>query len=164
MTSRYTADGIDARILRALAADPRAATVAVAGKVGVARNTVQARLNRWDEAAALMSFERTINPDFLGYPLRAYVLTNVKQRLLSEVAAALNEVPEVVEVQGLSGVADLLIRVVSRDADDLYRITGRILGIKGVKRTSTALVMCDLVDYRLAPLIDRTVERADTPE
>jgi hypothetical protein len=54
--------------------------------------------------------------------------------------------------------------VVSRDADDLYRNTARILGIKGVKRTSTDLVMCDLVDNRHAQLIHRMVERADTPE
>jgi DNA-binding Lrp family transcriptional regulator len=155
MTSRNGADTIDARLLRALAADPRAATIALADRIGVSRNTVQARLARWDRAEVLTSFERTINPDFLGYPLRAFVLTNVKQRLLSEVAEALAQVPEVVEVHGLSGVADLLIQVVARDADDLYRVAGHILGIKGVKRTNTALVMRDLVDFRLMPLIER---------
>ncbi len=108
----------------------------------------------------LTSFERTIKPEFLGYPLRAFVLTNVKQRLLGEVAAALTEVPEVVEVQGLSGVADLLIQVVARDADDLYRVAGHILGIRGVKRTNTALVMRDLVDFRLTPLIERVIDDA----
>lgn len=158
MSSRKTADAIDARLLRALAADPRAATVALAERIGVSRNTVQARLARWDDTEVLTSFERTITPDFLGYPLRAFVLTNVKQRLLSDVSAALAGVPEVVEVHGLSGVADLLIQVVARDADDLYRVAGHILGIRGVKRTNTALVMRDLVDFRLAPLIDRLLD------
>jgi DNA-binding Lrp family transcriptional regulator len=155
MSSRSTADGVDARLLRALSDDPRASTVALADRIGVSRNTVQARLARWDDASVLDSFERTIAPDFLGYPLRAFVLTNVKQRMLGDVAAALARVPEVVEVQGLSGVADLLIQVVARDADDLYRVAGHILGIRGVKRTNTALVMRNLVDFRLSPLIDR---------
>jgi DNA-binding Lrp family transcriptional regulator len=150
-----TADAIDARLLQALSADPRASTVALAERTRVSRNTVQARLARWEHTAALRSFERTIAPDFLGYPLRAFVLTNVKQRLLSEVTAALAEVPEVVEVHGLSGVADLLIQVVARDADDLYRVAGQILGIRGVKRTNTALVMRELIDFRLTPLVDR---------
>lgn len=158
MSSRNIADAIDARLLHALAADPRATTVALAQQIGVSRNTVQARLARWDHTEVLTSFERTITPDFLGYPLHAFVLTNVKQRLLAEVAGALATVPEVVEVQGLSGVADLLIKVVARDADDLYRVAGRILGIRGVKRTNTALVMRELVDYRLTPLIDRLLE------
>ncbi len=79
-------------------------------------------------------------------------------------AAALARVPEVVEVHGLSGVADLLIQVVARDADDLYRVAGHILGIRGVKRTNTALVMRDLVDFRLTPLIDRLLApKSDVP-
>jgi len=160
MLSRNVADSIDARLLLALAAEPRATTVALAEQIGVSRNTVQARLARWDDNDVLTSSERTIAPDFLGYPLRAFVLTNVKQRLLGDVAAALAQVPEVVEVHGLSGVADLLIQVVARDADDLYRVAGRILGIRGVKRTNTALVMRDLVDFRLTPLIRRVIDDA----
>lgn len=155
MTRIGPVDAIDARLLLALTGDPRATTIALAERSGASRNTVQARLNRWDDVGALLPFDRRIDPGYLGYPLRAYVLTHVKQRRLGEVSSALREVPEVIEVQGLSGAADLLIQVVARDADDLYRIAGRILSIKGVRRTSTSLVMRELVDYRLAQLIHR---------
>jgi len=141
MTTRAVADPIDARLLMALRMDPRATTIALAEQIGVSRNTVQARLARLEARGALLPFDRRIDPAFLGYPMRAYVLTLVKQRLLDEVAAALTQVPEVVEVQGLSGTVDLLIEVVARDADDLYRIAGRILDIRGVRRTRTSLVM-----------------------
>ena len=160
MPSRDTADSTDAELLKAVSADPRAATAVLAERVGLSRNTVQARLARWGTVGALSTFERTVTPQFLGYPLRAFVFTNVKQRLLTEVAEALAEVPEVIEVHGLSGVTDLLIQVVARDADDLYRVAGHILSIKGVKRTNTALVMRDLVDFRLTPLIDRIRDSA----
>lgn len=133
--------------------DPRATTIALAEQIGVSRNTVQARLARLEARGALLPFDRRIDPAFLGYPMRAYVLTLVKQRLLDEVAAALTQVPEIVEVQGLTGTVDLLIEVVARDADDLYRIAGRILDIRGVRRTRTSLVMRGLVDYRLVQLI-----------
>jgi DNA-binding Lrp family transcriptional regulator len=146
-------DSIDARLLLAVARDPRATIVALAEKIGVARNTVQARLNKWSKDDVLLPFERCIDPAFLGYPLRAYVVTHVKQRLLDDISAALLQIPEVVEVHGLSGNADLLIQVVARDADDLYRIAGQILGVRGVRRTSTSLVMRQLVDYRLTQLI-----------
>jgi DNA-binding Lrp family transcriptional regulator len=155
MTTKAVADPIDARLLRALRRDPRATTIALAEEIGVSRNTVQARLARLEARGALLPFDRRIDPAFLGYPMRAYVLTRVKQRLLGEVAAALTQVPEVVEVQGLSGTVDLLIEVVARDADDLYRIAGRILDIRGVRRTRTSLVMRELVDYRLSQLIGR---------
>jgi DNA-binding Lrp family transcriptional regulator len=155
LTTKDTADAIDARLLLALSRDPRAATIALADEVGVSRNTVQARLNRWAQSDALTSFDRRIDPAFLGYPMRAFVLTRVRQRLLTEVSAALTGIPEVVEVYGLSGGADLLIQVVTKDADDLYRVAGQILEIRGVRRTNTSLVMRELVDYRLAQLIRR---------
>lgn len=153
MGSRYQADATDARLLRALIEDPRSTTMALADRTGASRNTVQARFARWDAANAMLSFERRIDPVFLGYPLGAYVFTRVEQRRLGEVSAALEEIPEVIEVHGLSGDADLLIQVVARDADDLYRIAGRVLDIKGVRRTRTSLVMRRLVDYRMAQLI-----------
>ena len=62
---------------------------------------------------------------------------------------------EVVEVHGLSGGVDLLIQVVAQDADDLYRIAGQILDVRGVRRTSTSLVMRQLVGYRLTQLLRR---------
>ena len=154
-TTKASADPIDARLLLALSRDPRATIVALAEQIGVARNTVQARLNKWSETDVLLPFERRIDPAFLGYPLRAFVLTRVQQRLLNDISAALAHVPEVVEVHGLSGDADLLIEVVAADADDLYRIAGQILDVRGVRRTSTSLVMRQLVDYRLTQLLRR---------
>ena len=154
MVSRATADDVDGRLFKALTDDPRAAAITLADRAQISRNTAQARLNRWDEADALRSFERRIDPEFLGYPLQAYVLTNVKQKRLDDVAAELAGIPEVLEVHGMSGVADLMIHVVAKDAGDLYRIAGQILGIKGVKRTNTALVMREMVSYRISPLID----------
>jgi len=58
-----------------------------------------------------------------------------------------------VEVQGLSGAVDLLIEVLAREADDLYRIAGRILDIRGVRRIRTSLVMRGAFDCRLGQLI-----------
>lgn len=102
----------------------------------------------------MRTFERRIDPAFLGYPLSAYVVTKVMQRELASVAQALGEIPEVLEVQGLSGINDLLVHVVAREAGDLYRIAGRILDTDGVKRTNTGLVMRELIDYRIAQLIE----------
>ncbi|AQA06417.1 AsnC family transcriptional regulator [Mycobacterium sp. MS1601] len=149
-----TVDAIDRRILLALNNDPRAAAVTLAERTGLSRNTVQTRLARLESSGVLRPFERRISPAALGYPLTAYILTTVTQRKLQRVADALAAVPEVLEVLGVSGTVDLHVQVVARDADDLYRIAGRILDIDGVEQTNTSLVMRQLVDYRLTPLLD----------
>ncbi len=155
MTRRPRADAIDTALLEALVANPDATNLAIAESTGLARNTVRARLSRYKEQNVLRSFERRIDPAFLGYPLRAYIVTTVVQRKLDIVGQALAQIPEVLEVHGLTGVSDLLVHVVARDADDLYRVAGNILGIDGVKRTNTGLVMRELVHYRVAQLIGR---------
>ena len=158
MPSTETVDALDARLLLALAADPRATTVALAERVGIARNTAQARLARLERSGALDTFERRVSPDSLGYPLTAFITAQVTQRRLDETASALAAVPEVLEVHGISGTVDLLIHVAAKDADDLYRIAGLILAVPGIERSSTALAMRRLVPYRVAPLLRRAAD------
>jgi DNA-binding Lrp family transcriptional regulator len=153
MSIQRRADGIDAAVLHALIENPEATNIAIAESTGLARNTVRSRLGRYVQEQTLRTFERRIDPAFLGYPLSAYVITKVTQRKLTAVSEALRDIPEVIEVQGLSGINDLLVHVVARDADDLYRVAGRILDTDGVKRTNTGLVMRELVSYRIAQLI-----------
>lgn len=154
---RRPADALDAKILLALVADPRSTIAGLAHRLSVARNTVHARMNRL-EAEALHPSDHRIDPAALGYPLRAYVLANLKQRRLDDVGEALAQIPEVLEVIGITGPGDTLIQVVARDADDLYRIAGRILAIPGVKRTRTLISMRTMVPYRLSPLLARLRE------
>ncbi|SDH23498.1 Lrp/AsnC family transcriptional regulator [Pseudonocardia oroxyli] len=148
-----TVDDVDARLLRALVANPRGTTLALAQAAGLSRNTVAARLARLEESGVLRSEERRIDPAALGYPLSAFVTVVVVQRLLDRVAEALAAVPEVIEVLGISGQGDLQVQVVARDADDLYRIAGLLLAIDGVERTTTSLVMRRLVEHRVTPLL-----------
>lgn len=151
---RKLTDALDAKILLALVADPRSTIAGLAHRLSVARNTVHARMNRLEEEALHPSDHR-IDTAALGYPLRAYVLANLKQRRLDEVGEALAQIPEVPEVIGITGPGDTLIQVVARDAEDLYRIAGRILAIPGVKRTRTLISMRTMVPYRLTPLLAR---------
>jgi DNA-binding Lrp family transcriptional regulator len=152
-------DATDARLLLALTEHPRATAIALAEHAGLSRNTVQARLTRLEQRDVLHSFERRIDPTALGYPLTAFITTQVTQRKLDDVAAALDGIPEVLQVHGVSGPTDLLVHVVAADADDLYRIAGQILAIPGVERTNTGLVMRQLVGYRIKPLLRRIAEK-----
>src|SRR5215211_2288724 len=151
-------DATDARLLLALAEDPRASVMALSQRLGLARNTVQTRLARLESNDVLAPLDRRIRPEALGYRLSAYVTVQVMQRSLAEVSDALAVIPEVLEVTGLSGVADLLVRVVARDADDLWRITEQVLAIEGVQRIDTALALRRFVDHRVTPLLERAAE------
>ncbi|KQS63961.1 AsnC family transcriptional regulator [Modestobacter sp. Leaf380] len=148
-------DATDARLLLALSEDPRATVMALSQELGLARNTVQTRLARLESGGVLDPFERRVRPEALGYRLGAYVTVTVTQTSLAEVSAGLADIPEVLEVIGLSGVADLLVQVVAVDADDLWRISEQVLAIPGVQRTDTNLALRRFVDHRMTPLLRR---------
>ena len=156
-------DATDARLLLALSQEPRATVLALSQQLGLARNTVQARLARLESGSVLDPFERRVRPEALGYRLGAYVTVTVTQTSLAEVSAGLADIPEVLEVIGLSGVADLLVQVVATDADDLWRISEQVLAIPGVQRTDTNLALRRFVDHRMTPLLRRAAGVPETP-
>lgn len=160
MSTMHNLDATDARLLLALADNPRATGLDLAQRLGLSRNTVQARLAGLESRGALRSFDTRVHAAALGYPLTAFITTQVNQHRLSEVGDALGAVPEVIEVHGLTGATDLLVRVVARDPDDLYRISALVLAIPGVERTSIALSMHEMVNYRAAPLLHRRVHHS----
>lgn len=139
----------------AMAKDPRRTVVALAQKLGLSRNTVQARMAQLEKKNVFLSFERTINTTALGYPLMAFIQVHVQQQKLASIAEELVSIPEVIEAFGLTGQADIMVRVVSTDAEDLFRINGKILGCAGVVRCDTSLAMGELIPYRVEPLLAR---------
>jgi len=155
-----TLDRTDLELLSALSADPRATVVALAERLGLSRNTVQARMARLDRSGVFLSYERAISASALGFPIEAFISVMVRQADLPRIRAELARVPEVVQADGLSGQVDLLVRVACRDTQHLFDTDGRILAIDGVERTETSLIMGEVIGYRVAPLIDLATREA----
>ena len=138
-------DHVDLALLDALAEDPRATVVALADRLGMSRNTVQARMSKLDRAGVFLSYERAIAPSALGYPIEAMLEVVVTQADLPQITQRIAEIPEVIQAHGVSGQVDLVVRVAARDTQHLFDIDARILGIDGVERTETSLVMGEVI-------------------
>jgi DNA-binding Lrp family transcriptional regulator len=147
-------DALDARILLALDDDPDATTLAISRTLGVARNTVQARLKRLAAQGALRDFGQRVDPAALGYPLVAFISLEISQSSGEAAAAGLIALPEVVEIHSTTGDADMLVKVVARDTAHLYRVTNAMLTIPGVTRSSTAISLAEVLPNRLRSLLE----------
>lgn len=147
-------DHVDLELLNALADDHRATVVALADRLGLSRNTVQARMAKLDRSGVFGSYERAITPDALGYPIEAMISIVVRQAELPRITTELAQIPEVMQVHGLSGQVDLLARVAARDTQHLFAVDARILAIESVERTETSLVMGEVIGYRVRPLLE----------
>ncbi|WP_308491100.1 Lrp/AsnC family transcriptional regulator [Microbacterium terrisoli] len=147
-------DSVDLELLATLSHEPRATVVAIADKLGLSRNTVQARMARLERSGAFLSFERAISATALGFPIEAFISVTVRQADLPYIRTELHRVPEVVQAHGLSGPIDLLVQVACRDTQHLFDTDARILSIEGVERTETSLAMGEVIGYRVQPLMD----------
>ncbi|WP_432570053.1 Lrp/AsnC family transcriptional regulator [Kineococcus sp. SYSU DK005] len=148
-------DALDARILLALDEDPDATVLALARALGVARNTVSSRLARMGAGGVLGEVSRRLDPAALGCGTVAFVSVALSQASSERTIAQLRTVPEVVEMHSTTGEADLLLKVVARDTDDLHRLTRALLGVEGVVRTSTAISLAQELPTRYRELLVR---------
>jgi DNA-binding Lrp family transcriptional regulator len=140
-------DALDARIILALDDDPDATILALSRALGIARNTVHARLRRLAADGALKPFSQRVDLTALGYELVAFMSLSVSQTDPGIVQGLL-DLPEVISAHYTTGDADLLVQVVAKNTRDLYRITTSILAIEGVNRTSTAISLVEPIPNR----------------
>lgn len=156
-----TIDTLDARLLALLAAEPRMSVLALARHLGVARGTVQARLDKMQRTGAVRDFAPSVDPEALGFPVTAFVTAEISQGKRTEsVLGHLEEVPEVLEVHSITGAGDLLIRIVARSNSDLQRVIDELVGDANILRTSTVIVLDTQIHHRTLPLV---TERAVDP-
>lgn len=146
-------DPTDRRILLALDEDPRAPIMVLAQRLGLARGTVQSRLERMTASGVLRANSTRVHPEGLGRGVLAEVSAELDQSHINEAVAALGGIPEVLECLAPAGDTDLLIRVVATSPDDLYRVSEEIRLCPGIRRTSTRMILRTVIPYRTHPLL-----------
>jgi DNA-binding Lrp family transcriptional regulator len=154
-------DELDAQLIDLLAAEPRIGVLEASRRLGVARGTVQARLDRLRDRAVITGYGPDVDPAALGYRVTAFVTLEIRQAGGHDpVTARLALIAEVLEAHTITGEGDMLCRVVARDNADLQRVIDAIVDVPGVVRTSTVIALAAPIAYRVLPLV-RTA--ASTP-
>ncbi|WP_256103148.1 Lrp/AsnC family transcriptional regulator [Streptomyces sp. ODS05-4] len=148
-------DHLDGRLIALLAREPRIGVLEASRRLGVARGTVQARLDRLQSQGVIRGFGPDVDPAALGYPVTAFATLEIKQGQGRDVREHLAGVPEVLELHTTTGTGDMLCRLVARSNADLQRVIDRVVGFAGIVRASTAIVMENAVPLRIIPLVEQ---------
>ena len=153
-------DELDARLIELLSGEPRVGMLEASRRLGVARGTVQARLDRLQARGVVTGYGPDVDPAALDHAVTAFVTLEIRQAGGHDpVAERLADIPEVLEVHTITGAGDMLCRVVARTNADLQRVIDAIVGAQGVVRASTVIALATPVPYRVLPLV-RTAARA----
>ena len=147
-------DPLDGRLIHVLAEVPRIGMLELARRIGVARGTAQARLDKLLRRGVVTGFGPDIDIAALGYEVQAFTTLEIAQGRLNDVVEHLKDIPEVLEAHATSGPGDLHCRVAARTNNHLQEIINRMLEVAGIQRTATVIALSEQIPYRVLPLVD----------
>jgi len=138
-------DELDTALLALLAEDARAPVATLARRLGLARTTVQARLDRLETTGVIAGY--TLRLGARARPrLRATVLITIEPRAGPRVIARLKALPAVRAVHSVSGRFDLIVEVTTDHTEALDAALDDLGATEGVKSSESLIHLATKLD------------------
>ena len=142
-------DETDESILSALADDSSTSTAALARRLGLARSTVQARIERLERTGVIAGYTVRLGERARRGRIRASVLLSIEPRSAAQVLTRLKPMTEVESCHTSTGRVDLILTVAAEDTERLDAVLDRIGAIPGVTDTESLIHLATKFDRRL---------------
>lgn len=146
-------DALDVELIALLQAHPRAGALEVSRLARVARATVTARLERLERAGVITGYGPDIGLGAAGFGVRAFVSLEIAQGAVEEVRVALDAVPAVLSAYATTGTADVLCHLAAASHEELHATLLRIDRSPAVMRSTSVVVLSEVVTPRTLPLL-----------
>lgn len=140
-------DETDAELIALLKRNARAPVADLARRLGLARTTVQTRIDRLLEKGAIAGFTLRTG-DALAAPIRATVLVSIAPRTGPGVLGRLQALKSIEAVYTVSGRVDLIVEISAQTTQDLDRALDDIAEAKGVQSSESFIHLSTKLDRR----------------
>lgn len=138
---------LDRRILDHLREDARTSFDAIGAAIGLSASAVKRRVDRMKASGVIRRFTVDVDPAVDEHATEAYVELFCRGTVSpSELKRALAGIPEVVDAGTITGEADAIVRIRSRDVPSLEQALERIRLTPNVERTRSAVLLSRLVE------------------
>ncbi|RWX81583.1 Lrp/AsnC family transcriptional regulator [Neorhizobium lilium] len=142
-------DAIDARLLTALDAQGRLPMSELGRLVGLSAPSTAERVRRLEASGVIANFTVDTDTRALGYAIRALVRIRPLPGKLHLVEKLIQETPQIVECDRITGGDPFLARLVVRSVEEMDTV---LEGLSDHAVTSTAVIKGQSVKRRLPPL------------
>lgn len=138
-------DDIDQKLLNLLTANARTPISDLARKLGLARTTVQARIERLEHRGVITGYTTKLGPS-AAPALRATALVVIEPRSAPAVLARLQSLSDVRRVHTTSGRFDLIVELHAHTTQELDATLDRIGEARGVKSSESLIHLTTKLD------------------
>ncbi|MDN5914871.1 MAG: Lrp/AsnC family transcriptional regulator [Pseudonocardia sp.] len=153
-------DALDVDLLAALRDHTRVGVLELSRTLGVARGTIQARLDRLERIGVITGYGPDIDLVAAGHGVRAFVTLEIAQGELDEVTAELTAHPAVLEAYATTGSSDVLCRLGASSHEDLQQALLALNRSPLIGRTTSIVILSVIVAPRALPLLENAPRRA----
>lgn len=143
-------DAIDRQILTILVGDARISLKALSSQVGLSSPSTAERLRRLEENGVIERYTLKVNLQALGYSFQSLVRIKPLPGMLKKVELVLQEIPEVIECDKVTGEDCFIARLVSHSMEQLDQALDKLAERA---QCNTSIVKTTPVKRRLPPLL-----------
>ena len=151
-------DQLDIALIEAMRAHPRVGDLELSRITQVARATVQSRLAKLERAGVVTGYGPDIDLVAAGHPVLAFVTLEIAQGSLDAVTDELDSLPNVLEAYVTSGTADVVCKIAATSHEDLQATLLHISKSGSVVRSTSVIVLSELVRPRVLPMLKKGAE------
>lgn len=146
---RTNLDAIDEKIIELLQENARISIKDIASQVFLSSPAVTARIERLERNNIIIGYHAQINPDALGYRVKAFINLEVEPVQKKEFYPFIREIPNVVECNCVTGEYAMLIEVAFCNTMELDRFINEL---QRFGKTKTLIVFSTSVEHRNVPI------------
>ena len=139
--AKYIPDDLDRRIIAHLRTDGRASLSKLSEALGVARGTVQNRLDRLTASGTLLGFTVRVRDDYEADTIHAVMMVEVVGKSTTQVIRRLRGLPEIYSLHTTNGNWDLIANIRASSLSDFDRVLREVRMIEGVSNSETSLLL-----------------------
>ncbi len=149
-------DTLDKKILIELQKDARISNTELARRINLSPPATLTRVKRLEEDGFIQSYAAIVNRQKAGYDLLCFISVSLQLHDTDQVTGfikIIKEMPEVLECHHVTGEYDYLLKVVTRNTEDLEDfLMNRLTPVSGVARIHTNLVLREAKSTSEIPL------------
>jgi DNA-binding Lrp family transcriptional regulator len=139
-------DELDRNLVALLQANARESVANLARRLGVARTTVLARIERLERTQVIAGYGVRLGQDVLDASIHAYVGIILAPKHGPDMYKCLAKMPEVQLLCAVSGEFDYVAWLRADSPDRLNELLDLIGTLEGVERTTTSIILARKID------------------
>ncbi len=135
----------DTRILRILQEDGRISNAELAAQTGMSASPCWRRVKRMEEAGVIRGYSARLDRRTLGLDVYAYISVQIddhSEDITQGFEQAVSALPEIIACHQVTGGADYMLVIATRDLDSFARLANdKLRRLPGIKAINSSFVL-----------------------